>query len=185
MVKQISDNEIYLLIKYTRSVLWRVVKRLSYKEDARCLTVREKKLVTYLSFSGSASWQHGTWLHQRDSWPCTRTHPHQSPVYSQSSMCHQAAWSSEGHPCWFHCWNTITTVMIMTYIWQQHVNEMWWKCQMDIFIFQIWINHGFSRSDSFHCLSEIYHIKWKINVQLSVRRVLWRCKYLYHVHIKD
>jgi len=29
MVKQISDNEIYLLIKYIKSVLCRVVKRLS------------------------------------------------------------------------------------------------------------------------------------------------------------
>jgi len=29
MVKQISDNEIYLLIKYRKCVLWRVVKRLS------------------------------------------------------------------------------------------------------------------------------------------------------------
>ena len=28
-VEQISDNEIYLLIKYIKSVLWRVVKRLS------------------------------------------------------------------------------------------------------------------------------------------------------------
>ena len=36
-VKQISDNEIYLLIKYTKSVLWRVAKRLSYIQDARCL----------------------------------------------------------------------------------------------------------------------------------------------------
>ena len=36
-VKQISDNEIYLLIKYTKSVLWRAAKRLSYIEDARCL----------------------------------------------------------------------------------------------------------------------------------------------------
>ena len=41
MVKQISDNEIYLLIKYIKSVLWRVVKRLSYIEDARCLKVKE------------------------------------------------------------------------------------------------------------------------------------------------
>ena len=32
-----SDNEIYLLIKYIKSVLWRVAKRLSYIEDARCL----------------------------------------------------------------------------------------------------------------------------------------------------
>ena len=36
-VKQISDNEIYLLIKYIKSVLWRVAKRLSYIEEARCL----------------------------------------------------------------------------------------------------------------------------------------------------
>ena len=39
MVKQISDNEIYLLIIYIKSVLWRVAKRLSYIEDARCLRV--------------------------------------------------------------------------------------------------------------------------------------------------
>ena len=39
-VKQISDNKIYLLIKYTKSVLWRVAKRLSYIEDARCLKVK-------------------------------------------------------------------------------------------------------------------------------------------------
>jgi len=39
-VKQISDNEIYLLIKYMKSVLWRVAKRLSYIEDARCLRLK-------------------------------------------------------------------------------------------------------------------------------------------------
>ena len=38
-VKQISDNEIYLLFKYIKSVLWRVAKRLSYIEDGRCLKV--------------------------------------------------------------------------------------------------------------------------------------------------
>ena len=38
-VKQISDNEIYLLNKYIKSLLWRVAKRLSYIEDARCLKV--------------------------------------------------------------------------------------------------------------------------------------------------
>ena len=38
-VKQISDNEIYLLIKYIKSVLWRVAKCLSYIEEARCLKV--------------------------------------------------------------------------------------------------------------------------------------------------
>ena len=32
-----SDNEIYLLIKYIKSVLWRVEKRLSYTENLRCL----------------------------------------------------------------------------------------------------------------------------------------------------
>ena len=39
MVKQISDNEIYLLIKYIKSVLWKAAKRLSYREEARCLKV--------------------------------------------------------------------------------------------------------------------------------------------------
>ena len=39
MVKQISDNEIYLLIKYIKSVLWRVMKCLSYIEEARYLKV--------------------------------------------------------------------------------------------------------------------------------------------------
>ena len=41
-VKKISDNEIYvyLLIKYIKSVLWRVAKCLSYIEEARCLKVK-------------------------------------------------------------------------------------------------------------------------------------------------
>ena len=39
-VKQISGNEIYLLIKYIKSVLWRVAKCLSYTEEARCLKVK-------------------------------------------------------------------------------------------------------------------------------------------------
>ena len=39
MVKQISDNEIYLLIKYIKSLLWWAAKRLSYIEEARCLKV--------------------------------------------------------------------------------------------------------------------------------------------------
>ena len=39
-VKQISDNEIYLLIKYIKSVLWKVAKSLSYREEARCLKVK-------------------------------------------------------------------------------------------------------------------------------------------------
>ena len=37
--KQISDNEIYLLIKYIKSL---VAKPLSYTEDARCLKVKRK-----------------------------------------------------------------------------------------------------------------------------------------------
>ena len=36
MVKQISDNEIYLLIKYIKSVLWRVVNACPNIQDARC-----------------------------------------------------------------------------------------------------------------------------------------------------
>ena len=43
-MKQISDNEIYLLIKYIKSVLWRAVKRLSYIQNARCLKVKVAKL---------------------------------------------------------------------------------------------------------------------------------------------
>ena len=38
-VKQISDNEIYLLVKYMKNVLWRITKCLSYIEDARRLKV--------------------------------------------------------------------------------------------------------------------------------------------------
>ena len=36
-------NEIYLLIKYTKSVLWRVAKHLSYIEDALCLNVKHSR----------------------------------------------------------------------------------------------------------------------------------------------
>ena len=43
-MNQISDNEIYLLIKYIKSVLWRVAKCLSYIEEARCVKV---KMVLY------------------------------------------------------------------------------------------------------------------------------------------
>jgi len=45
-VKQISENEIHLLIKYIKSVLWRVVKRLSYIQDARCLKFNESEQLT-------------------------------------------------------------------------------------------------------------------------------------------
>jgi hypothetical protein len=48
MVKQISDNEIYLLIEYIKSVLWRVAKRLSCIEYARCLKVN----VSCITFTG-------------------------------------------------------------------------------------------------------------------------------------
>ena len=40
-----SDNEIYLLIKYIKSVRRRVAKRLSYIEDARCLKVKARWLL--------------------------------------------------------------------------------------------------------------------------------------------
>ena len=43
-VKQISENEIYLLIKYIKSVLWRGTKCLSYIEEARCLKVKQRIL---------------------------------------------------------------------------------------------------------------------------------------------
>ena len=38
--QEISDNEIYLLIKYIKSVLLKVAKRLSCIENDRCLTVK-------------------------------------------------------------------------------------------------------------------------------------------------
>ena len=50
-VKQIPDNEIYLLIKYIKSVPWRVAKRLSYIEDARCLKVKYYYYSMHLCFS--------------------------------------------------------------------------------------------------------------------------------------
>jgi len=46
MIKQISDDEIYLLIKYSKSVLCRVAKSMSYIEDARRLKVN---LTSYTS----------------------------------------------------------------------------------------------------------------------------------------
>ena len=49
-VKQISDNEIYLLIKYIKSVLWWVAKDLSYIEDPRCLEVNYDPLNIWGSF---------------------------------------------------------------------------------------------------------------------------------------
>ena len=42
-----SDNEIYLLIKYVKSVLWRVAKRLSYIGVARCLKVNVNEISSF------------------------------------------------------------------------------------------------------------------------------------------
>jgi len=50
MVKQISDKEIYLLTKYIKSILWRVAKRLSYIEDARCLKVNKSGSFMFIYF---------------------------------------------------------------------------------------------------------------------------------------
>ena len=47
-MQQISDNEIYLLIKYIKSVLWRLAKRLSYIEDARCLKFKFAANILFL-----------------------------------------------------------------------------------------------------------------------------------------
>ena len=44
--KQISDNEIYLLIKYIKSIIWRAAKRLSYVQDAWCLKVNHEQKVS-------------------------------------------------------------------------------------------------------------------------------------------
>ena len=56
-VKQISDNEIYLLIKYIKSVLWRVVKRLSYIQDARCLKVNNSNITLCYSIVSTTTVQ--------------------------------------------------------------------------------------------------------------------------------
>ena len=41
----ITDNEIYLLIKYIKTVFWRVAKYMSYIEEARCVRVNRKLIV--------------------------------------------------------------------------------------------------------------------------------------------
>ena len=41
-----SDNEIYFMIKYIKSVLWRVAKCLFYIEEARCLKVNAYLLIS-------------------------------------------------------------------------------------------------------------------------------------------
>ena len=43
-----SDNEIYLLIKYIKSLLWRVAKRLSYTEDSWCLKVKNDLVLLFI-----------------------------------------------------------------------------------------------------------------------------------------
>ena len=48
---QISDNEIYLLIKYIKSIFLRVEKRLSYIEEARCLKVKNE-----WSYASAPTW---------------------------------------------------------------------------------------------------------------------------------
>jgi hypothetical protein len=53
MVKGISDNVIYLLIKYIKSVLWRVAKRLSYIENARCLKAKFRSDPTEIGTVGN------------------------------------------------------------------------------------------------------------------------------------
>ena len=54
-VKKISDIEIYLLIKYIKSVLCRVAKCLSYIEEARCLKFKIVGTIhfLFLTFSGT------------------------------------------------------------------------------------------------------------------------------------
>ena len=84
-VKQISDNEIYLLIKYIKSVLWRIAKRLSYIEDARCLKLKrhlaaeksKKKKINIMGTAISPSLQykvittHHWWLFRSLRWQFT------------------------------------------------------------------------------------------------------------------
>ena len=62
-VKQISDNEIYLLIKYIKSVLWKVAKRLSYIEDAQCLKVKSGGNAALLHGTEFQSYELNKWYH--------------------------------------------------------------------------------------------------------------------------
>ena len=77
-VKQISDNEIYLLIKYIKSVLWRGVKCLSYIEDARCLKVKwnfvTAKASTHAQYLSLQSKQQHSWKHHNYSCKIIYTH---------------------------------------------------------------------------------------------------------------
>jgi len=69
-VKQISDNEIHLLIKCIKSLLWRVAKGLPYIEDARCLKgkyARGKERLT-IQRECCCSW---TCFHVEAIWPLT------------------------------------------------------------------------------------------------------------------
>jgi len=48
--------KVYLLIKYIKNVLWRLAKRLSYIEDARCLKIKSKcKHVKEINYSTAVS----------------------------------------------------------------------------------------------------------------------------------
>jgi len=85
-----------LLIKYIKSVLWRVAKRLSYIQDARCLKV--KWLCNPHSLSSAAKLSHqfnlflildNRWGHQRKrlstvptTFPLSQTAGHSSAVFS-------------------------------------------------------------------------------------------------------
>ena len=61
-VKKISDNEIYLLIKYIKSFLWGVTKRLSYIEDARCLKFKHKANIYCLYKRRNRSVRENWWV---------------------------------------------------------------------------------------------------------------------------
>jgi len=51
MIKQIADNEIYLLSKYIKSILWSIAKCLSYIEDTRCLKDNDVSKLKYTQLS--------------------------------------------------------------------------------------------------------------------------------------
>ena len=65
-VNQISDNEIYLLIKYIKSVLWREVKCLSYIEEARCLKFNQHPtshvIISYFIVNDSKTKFYPAWI---------------------------------------------------------------------------------------------------------------------------
>ena len=61
-------NEIHLLIKYIKSVLWRVAERLSYIQDAWCLKVKYSEKVLMLNSVQERQWKYTLFNKNQAAW---------------------------------------------------------------------------------------------------------------------